>query len=192
MIAKIIGFTGRKGSGKNTLASMVGHKLFVRKPPTVVGYLSFAAPLKAMVEALLKHAMAYPLDVEAWKRRESEYPIKGVDKNVRQMLQTLGTEWGRSCIDKDLWVKVAASMVERESHVDVWLVTDVRFDNEAEWIKQQGGIIVKLLRDETEAHDGHMSEAGVAQELIDVVVPNNGGFDELRAHVDPILKLAGA
>lgn len=69
----------------------------------------------------------------------------GNDKRFsRAMLQHYGTEYRRAS-DPDYWVKrFAEELVYRSP--DVALVTDVRFPNEADFIKAQGGVLVKVTR----------------------------------------------
>lgn len=60
-------------------------------------------------------------------------------------MQTVGTEWGHDMIHRDLWVKVVEQkirQVRREGATGV-VVSDVRFDNEADFIRDwHGGAVV--------------------------------------------------
>jgi hypothetical protein len=64
----------------------------------------------------------------------------------------------------------------------VVLVTDVRFDNEAEKLKELGAVILKIHRPDTELWQvaSHASEGGVSEKYIDFVVENKGTVDEFR------------
>ena len=61
-------------------------------------------------------------------------------------------------------------------------VTDVRFNNEAQAILDEGGCIVQVIGPET-ADDAHRSEAGVDPRLTEWVVDNSARRDGF-AHLD--------
>ena len=64
-------------------------------------------------------------------------------------------------------------------------MTDVRFPNEAAWIRQNGSLW-HLRRGglETVGVEGHASEGGVEVLAEDIVIPNNGGLRDLWEVVD--------
>src|SRR5690348_6899955 len=103
-MTRLIGLTGKAGSGKDTIAD----RLVVNKGFTK---LAFAAPMK---EALNK---LFGFDPSDWYDREwKETPLPGIGKSPRQLAQTLGTEWGRDTINPNLWILLAQRrMVEDEA-----------------------------------------------------------------------------
>jgi hypothetical protein len=116
-------------------------------------------------------------------------PVAPYDKSLRVMLQTLGTEWGRHCIDPDIWVIKAAEFIARNADVCNRIVfSDVRFNNEAQFIKDAGGLIVHVVRDDkpTIDNENHVSEAGILAEYIDVTVHNNGTLNDLVTTVEGV------
>ena len=141
----IIGFCGLAGSGKTTAARALVALGFVRAP--------FAAPLKRMFAAL---ALGPPdgVDPRAWA--ETPHALL-CGKTPRQALQTLGTEWGRTLIGEDLWVRLWAAEAARHAHV---VADDVRFANEAEAIRMAGGIVIRIERAGAGSPSGgtHVSE----------------------------------
>ena len=72
-------------------------------------------------------------------------------------MQTLGTEWGRNMIGPDVWVRLTMHRVDDllASGVNV-IIDDVRFDNEAEAIRERDGQIVTLSRGPTPATAGRL------------------------------------
>lgn len=157
----IIGFTGLAGSGKTTAA---------RQLVTVNGWtrISFADPLRAMLAALgVTHAeMANAKHV----------PLPWLhNRTPRELLQTLGTEWGRTFVGPDVWVAAARRNVEYELELGATGVVfdDCRFENEAAMIRQMGGLVIELRRSGTQQM-AHASEAGVPAYLVDAVIVNDG------------------
>ena len=81
---------------------------------------SFAAPLKALARIL------------------------GMKEKDGPLLQALGTDVFRR-LNPDLWVEIAAETV-KEDAPRVAIFTDLRFQNEAAWIKSSGGMTVLVQR----------------------------------------------
>lgn len=160
----IIGIAGRARVGKDTCADFL------------VGYLGgyrygFADPLKRML---------IPLGIDMtdpfWtENKEKEIPLFG--RSVRHMMQTLGTEWGRQLVHPDIWVKLAECVLfERGERM---IISDVRFDNEAEFVRSKGGVILHVTRDYAPKVEAHASEQGIRPSPLDLYVGNHGTIDEL-------------
>lgn len=92
---------------------------------------------------------------------------------VRKFLQKFGTEVGRN-IDNDLWIKV---LFRDYSIKSSWIIPDVRFPNEANAIKEKGGILIRVERTTT-SNDTHPSETALDNyNNFDYTVYNNGSWD---------------
>ena len=103
---------------------------------------------------------------------------------VRDLLQKLGTEALRDNLHPDVWVNALFS--DPGFAAEKWLVTDVRFVNEAEAIKERGGILMRVKRDlET---GSHASETQLDKYKFDVVIKNNGNLEELVESVRKFCK----
>jgi hypothetical protein len=176
----IIGFAGKKQAGKSTAAGFLVAAGFKR--------VSFAEPMKVVAEHLLMCAGMSSHNVRFFERhKEDPMPIVGV--TMRHFLQTLGTDWGRKLIHPDLWVMAAAGRIESMLSEGQDLVfEDVRFENEAAFIRDRGGLIVHIER-KTGAVDPHESESGIGVAFGDATIHNSYlTVDGLRAVV---LGLAG-
>lgn len=178
----LIGITGQARSGKDTTADLIAtnENDFVT---------AFANPIKAGVRAIFNGGP------EHTDGKYKETKIPGFGFTWRKAMQTLGTEWGREQ-DKDIWLKIVAEKYrahQEESPGGVYfVVSDVRFDNEAEWIRDNGGYIIKTKRGMGVSVEGHSSENGINPALIDVVVNNNGTLESLEQHVDAALSYINA
>lgn len=69
---------------------------------------------------------------------------------------------------------------------DFCLVTDVRFDNEAERILELGGSVWRIVRDGSGAGE-HASEVELPGELVNVTIDNNGSLNDLSEAVETIM-----
>lgn len=162
---KIVGIHGRARSGKDTLAHfLVEHHGFLR--------IALADPLRRFVSDITGLDESLLMDSVV-----KEQPIDWLGgKSPRQLMQTLGTEWGRTHVDENVWLAVAQRKIDqarRRGYAGV-VIPDVRFDNEAQWVRQLGGHVVRLVRDDAAPVADHASERGVADHLIDTTIDNNG------------------
>jgi hypothetical protein len=172
----IIGLCGLAGSSKDTVSAILSrHHRFAA--------ISFAGPIYKAVSEITGLA---PQELK--DRDLKERPIPWLGKSPRELLQTLGTEWGREMVCDDIWIKIAmrrASEYERSSwHV---VITDVRFQNEAEAIRCAGGQVWHVRRSAAGLHGAtalHPSEAGIPDRLIDQVIWNDGELEDLEAAVN--------
>lgn len=99
------------------------------------------------------------------------------DKKGRWLLQMIGTEIGRN-YDPDIWIKkVALKMLDNKA--DHVVIDDLRFENEAEWVLSQGGIIIEIQRKGYtlgwfKKLFAHKSEKGIPENYIGMSILNNG------------------
>lgn len=166
----IIGICGAAGSGKDAaaevLVSTFGYELH-----------KFAAPLYQAVSVLTGLSVGELMD-----RDLKEKPIEHfAGKTPRELLQSLGTDWGRDMVSQDIWLQAAASRVGGDA-----VFTDLRFENEVEWIKSTGGRVWKITRDvpgSLACQSAHKSEGRISDDMVDLVICNDGSLADLHAAV---------
>ena len=175
----IIGLTGLAGAGKDTVADRLCAKYGFERH-------AFAEPIRDMLTALLTGAgIDY---AHLFERDLKELPVPGIGISGRRMMQTLGTEWGRS-LDTELWVRVAAVTLglddlPNSSPVhDRIVLTDVRFPNEAAWIRSLGGYTWRVVRPAPAVAE-HVSEQHINQLPSDLSIDNSGTLEDLHDEVD--------
>lgn len=170
---RIVGITGKAGSGKDTAADyLVENHNFVK--------VSFAAPLKEGLRAMFNWDKTLLLDRD-WKERL----LPDIGKSPRELMQTIGTEWGRELVHKDLWLMLAKQRIEA-SEKDV-VISDLRFDNEADLIRSLGGSVIHLSRPQTTEVAEHISERRVTIVEGDLAVLNDGTTTDLYRSVEESL-----
>lgn len=181
---KIIGLTGQKRSGKDTVAGLIDmHSMRPWRVATLRE--SFAGPIRRSVAEMLGWSME---ELEEHK----ELPLARLDGvTPRHMMQTLGTEWGRKMILDDLWIRLLEGRLEEQINLGIWkvaVITDVRFENEAKMIKSMDGIIVRVVRPGLPPPDGHSSETPLPDELVDATIVNDATIPELSAKVGEFMR----
>jgi hypothetical protein len=104
----------------------------------------------------------------------------------RKMLQLIGTECGRFIIHPDIWIN--ALMMDYRSDSS-WVITDVRFPNEAEAIRSKGGIVLRVQRPSImtelnpESLNEHESERALDLYQFDGIINNSGTIQDLLEEV---------
>lgn len=169
----LIGLSGPAGCGKDTVAALLHkHGAFHR--------YTMALAMKQALEVM------FDIPLSVWDDRVAkEAVVPWIGKSPRQLAQTLGTDWGRNTIHQDIWLR---RMLREWDQVKTavsprMVVTDVRFDNEAQAIKNSGGTVWLVERPGVAAVAAHVSEKGVSSALIEGVVKNTGTLDQLEANM---------
>lgn len=177
-VAIIIGLTGPAGCGKDTVGAYA---------PDFHKY-SLACPIRNGLKAMFGIPTDTLLD-----RKQKEVVIPWLGKSPRELMQTLGTEWGRTHVSDDIWLKLMLRRWEmiKVSTAPYLIVTDVRFDNEAVAIIREGGTIWKVTRPGYTPVRSHTSEAGVSAAHIKGEIANDGTMDDLRRRTRSVIIQCG-
>lgn len=110
------------------------------------------------------------------------------NKEVRRLLQRVGTEGGRNVIGDKVWIKLleeeikTARTFKKNQNVPV-VITDVRFLNEADWIRSKDGIVIRVERPGYGPVNKHISDNVVDTSLWDYILPNDGTLEQLELRV---------
>ena len=83
-------------------------------------------------------------------------------------MQSLGTEWGRMLVSGDVWISALRKQLKPQKN---YVIDDVRFDNEARFVRERGAVI-HVERERYIEGDTHISEAGIDDDLIDATIKN--------------------
>ena len=191
----IYGITGYKRHGKDTLAKLI------TKYNSDFNIDHFAGKLKEMCinifnltpydidegkELLLKH----PINIDEYihlvtTELNINLPSLGlVADTPRKLMQYLGTEYVRNNYN-NFWIDYLVNKVKDKNYV----ISDVRFINEAEAIKQLGGKIIRIIRPDFANKDMHISETEQINIKVDLEIEaNTGEFDYLSSLAKLIAK----
>ena len=164
----IIGLAGYARCGKDTVAQiLINNHGFER--------VAFADPIR---DFLLKinpildkgNRLSSLVDEYGWE-------IAKAQTEVRRLLQEVGVS-ARELIDQDVWVNVAFDKMDDPTKN--YVITDVRFENEAETIKKSGGEIWRVERPGVTAVNGHISESNLSSWEFDKYIHNGGTLEDLQ------------
>jgi hypothetical protein len=181
----IIGLTGFAGVGKDTVGQELVNRGFTR--------LSFADPLRELAlkcdpivdfdDGIFIRLAAY-VETYGWESAKSDI------YDVRRFLQALGLG-ARELFGPDFWVNQLRDKVEFDpihGIVGNYVVTDVRFPDEAKMIRGYGqGYIAQIVRPGVGPINDHVSERPLDPELIDIRVSNWSVLSEIPTLANVIL-----
>jgi hypothetical protein len=181
-VPKLIAFTGKAGAGKNTAAAYIASSLRFAEE-------SLAEPMKLGLQTMF--GLTDEQVFGSKDEKEAVIPKLSKKKKItgRLLMQTLATEWARVVIDDDVWLYHIQEKYDRMINIPGWqgmVINDLRFDNEAEWVKSKGGIIIEIRDIKTpqmtphlrlpnympQTGDHHVSENGVHSRYIDYTIFN--------------------
>ena len=185
----LIGLNGWPSSGKDTVAGILVDELGYRQyalADKVREALYLINPLVVSGGASGDLRVRDVVDRHGWDKAK-RHPAFGTE--IRQLMQRVGTESARTVFGDAVWVDTLSSTVDRDlriTHDDSprgVVVSDVRLTNEAEWVIERGGVVVRIERAGIGPVNNHASEQPLPVALIGATVANNGSLVELRAAV---------
>jgi hypothetical protein len=177
----VLGLGGEARSGKNYVASFIKEKF---------GFIPWALanPIKFMV---------YSQKDCPWSLETLFYGEK--PKELRERLQILGTELGRDIYGPQVWVKQAEAFIflaEREFEEVGVVISDIRFPDEADFVRSLGGLVLKVEREGSGLSGGlekHSTESLISQIEFDGIIDNTRNADQgyLFDQIFPYIKKLG-
>ena len=178
-------YSDQPQSGKSTFMG------FDSNLPTV--QVSFAAPVKQTLSGFLYELnikMDRQLDYLYGDKKAEIIPELGVTAGY--LMSTFATEYMRQTINPDVWLNIAKKKAEGlndafQGNVII-TIDDLRFPNEWEWIKSEGGVIVKIIRNGLK-HDRSLNSEGQLKEYNpDFRIFNNGTLDEYKDDCEDVIE----
>lgn len=185
----LIGLTGAKRSGKGSVALQIAR--WCSESGISVAERGFSDVMKLGAYRCLIEPTGNIEDALAWEgefKTEAEIHVESREDSFkvtgREFLQRYGTEAHRDIFGQDFWLDYLIPNNDPErlrtnfANAQIGIISDLRFDNEAERIRELGGVVWEINRFENN-HDGHVSESGVNSSLIDCVITNDGSLGDL-------------
>jgi hypothetical protein len=147
---QIIGFSGKIGTGKNYVSEKLFLPMLPQKPTLV---MALADHFK--VDCCTKDGVAY------------ERVFINKDEQSRVILQKRGTEEGRVKYGDDIWIRTAETWMRlyAERGVQRFIITDVRFPNEVDWVNSLGGHVIRIEAPERNLFRLNMEAKGDCEKL---------------------------
>lgn len=164
----IIGITGKKGAGKDTLAAILVQDGYRAMAFADALYTEVARRYN-VTEAFLRHRPT----------KETPSPLLQ-GKSPRQVLQEIGMLCRAE--DHDYWIKILQKRLEQDppfAGCVGTLITDVRMPNEVAFIRAHKGLLIRVVRPGMmETVDTHITETALRDVPCDLVLTNIDGRPE--------------
>ncbi len=181
MTTTILGLGGFAQSGKDSVADyLVGEYGFMR--------VAFADKIRRLAEAIdpmIRLAgggyarLSELLDDHGWDVAKQE-------PDVRRLLQRIGVEGGRDVLGVDIWVEIAARVIEAANGDGQgrFVITDVRLPNELQWLSARPHAeSIWVSRSGVGPVNDHSTENSVSASDFDRTIRNDGTLEQLYAEV---------
>lgn len=172
MKQKIIGITGLANAGKDTLADYI-----ITKNHTYLK-TAFAKPIKDMMINFLGFTEKQCYDQQLKQQKDNFWNM-----SPRDAMLLIGTKLFRENWRYDFWVKLMEKTILDHNNQN-YIISDVRFENEAEMIKNNGGIIIRVIRPNNPIKVEHVSEKGFNEKLIDYNIINDGTLEQYYSKIE--------
>lgn len=209
-MAKLVGIVGLIGSGKDTIANHLIANHNFRKDSFANSVKNACSDLfgwpRELMEGDTPVSRAWREQVDTWWGQKLGIP----DFTPRKAMQCLGNDLFRDQFHKDFWILTMVKRIIQDPNVD-YVISDVRYPNEMSFIRENGGVLIKVTRGHrpdwwataVSANFGdkyapiimtdryvHVPEsewrhAGIP---VDYELTNDGSIDELLMEVDDIIQ----
>lgn len=169
---KLIGICGKKHHGKDTVGDFLAKEYGYTK-------ISFADKLKEVCKVLFNFT-----DEQLYGSKKED-----IDEywkvSPRTTMQFIGTDLFREQLCKimphignNIWIEIVKKYILENKYKKI-VVCDVRFENEAEMIRELDGTIIKITRPSIVTKDDHLSETEIDKIKFDEEIINDGSISDL-------------
>jgi dephospho-CoA kinase len=175
----IIGLSGYARSGKDTIAEILIMNYGFKR-------LAFADNIRKAIiklDPILSNGQRISGSV-----REIGWEPTKANTEVRRLLQVFGTEVGREMFGEDFWVKQVFKQIKEEEIYKNFVITDVRFPNEANFIKANGGEVWRINRNDNKPINAHASESAMDEYKFDRVISNESSIQDLEKEIFSVMR----
>lgn len=162
----ILGLVGKKKAGKDSIFESLAESRSENRIKATPFRVSFADAIKQDIAEQLGTSLE---------------KVNFHKDKLRPWIQGHGTDM--RAVELDYWINKIRLIVETEQDKIKLLtvITDVRYQNEAEWIKSLGGKLLRVYRKETDNHgDTHSSEIELESIVCDNFIYNDEGKSRLK------------
>jgi len=148
----------------------------------IIKYLPNITPEQAsevsvrLISSMCGHKYVGEMLDESGGRYASVYHIV----SPRQVYQWFGTEGIRQGVSDDYWLTLIPKS-------NTTILADVRFENEADYVRDNGGVLIHIERPDCEVVAAHSSESNLSFVEGDILIDNNGSLSDLEAKVSQVL-----
>jgi dephospho-CoA kinase len=197
---RLIGVSGKLGSGKDTFAELLAKQLAGKvERHALADNLRLITEIISGIRMTTTHEIDEPFcnEIRNYTQDQKNILIKQFDKTIGETLQLVGTELFRNNYDTDVWVKSLFSeeIYDKMNDGKIIIIPDVRFINEADYILQEGGYLIRMEGDPAGVRENslrdlnHLSETNLDNytKFDKVIINNKKDINELKRVVNDLI-----
>lgn len=179
-----IALSGKAGSGKDLAARLIIEEICSQTKclKSDIKKIALANPVKEIAQIMFPVIKSIDLYGNSKNRANV---ILNENFTIRQLLLDIGTKFGRSYND-NIWLNVFDERIKNlNKHI---IVTDCRFFNEIQHMKEKEFCCIRIKRDSKLKID-HITESGqdnINDSNFDYILDNNGSVNDLKLEITKI------
>lgn len=188
---QIVALSGFARSGKDEAAKVLVEEYGFIQVAFADKLREMLYQLNPVVEANAEHHGMVPTTYHGMAFRMAQdvideygwdgYKSSPFSDDIRRLLQRLGTEAGRQTLWDSIWIDAALTGLDDNARV---VVSDARFYNEFDAVRERGGEIWRIERDGVGPANGHASEMeAVDYPHFTLRIMNDGSLEDYRETV---------
>jgi len=196
-VPQFVGFAGYPGAGKDTAASILRdlHGWSVIETShylkrSLLALNPIVCIQAVAVDGIRQNTPMFFADF-FYKVCHGDWALAKKNPEVRRLLQRLGTECGRNIHGEDCWIKKIAEDIDTENAIErkPFAITGIRFQNEIDFIKKRGGIMIYVERESCQPLDHVADQDNTWIKKQSLVLVNDGTLADLGVHLCHILNI---
>ena len=171
----IIGLTGYAQSGKDTVANILVNDYGFTRIAFADKIREFLYETNPMYDSIAGEPLFVKdrVDRDGWEEAKKS-------PHIRRLLQNSGVA-ARKIFGPQFWVHEAMKSMLDNPRIDMnYVITDVRFLNEADMVRANNGQIWRIKRLGIDAVNSHVSEHELDDYGVDQIFTNNGTLEDLE------------
>ena len=193
-----IAISGKANSGKNTLTNFIIKELDTELEPWKFKVVAFADPIKRMIQEMFPQCSEEALYGSSKLRQNKissildQYAAHQLNATYRQASVDIG-KLGRN-YHSNFWIWHAQLELDRirKNHPEIqaFIVSDLRFPNELEWLKSENFILCRIKRN-TGTQIDDISETiqdSIPDDVFDFIIDNNSSIEHLKNQGNQIVR----
>lgn len=187
-----IAFSGKANSGKDTAAKLLIECFLKINNDSKTKSAALADPIKEMIKVMFPRTDDSILYGPSVNRMRTVPGAVFEDQPLtyRKLLQNLGTEVGRG-YKETVWLDVMDYKMEKAENdgIGLFIVTDVRFRNEFDHLKESGCVMVRVKRGAqfVMGHSSEVEQESIKDDEFHYIIDNNGTLDDLKGGMEAIV-----
>lgn len=177
MKPNVIALAGVKGAGKDTVAKIIQQN--GSENGLNIKTVAFADPIKKVVQHIFELDNTSNEQYDLFKREVVKYQLPGYLSHLvsaRHIVREIGMLM-RSYDDQQ-YIRYVRNKIESEPEA-IWIVTDMRFENEYSFLKDEYGAAMIKVKRVVDSSDRHITEREFADYRIRHLIENYSTHENL-------------